>query len=140
MLTSFLICPFTEQHTCILLIIINCSTSGCVSPVKFIVPSSMMKAWIDGKEAWRGGSHCSDSIRGILGNNEGTGMSTVTRNYVTVKLKLRTFCSVSIRQPHLFTSVKLSSNLACSAELFTLPRPSVRLSTACSTLLQEPVE
>lgn len=55
-----------EKCTCILLIIINCSTNGCVSPVKFMVPSSMMMAWTDGKAAWSGGSHCTDSIWGIL--------------------------------------------------------------------------
>lgn len=52
--------------TCILLIIISCSTIGCVSPVKFMVPSSMMKVWIDGKEACSSGSHSTDSICGML--------------------------------------------------------------------------
>lgn len=54
------------MFTCILLIIISCSTRGCVSPVKFMVPSSMMKAWTDGKEGWAGGSHWTESIWGIL--------------------------------------------------------------------------
>lgn len=57
-----------------------------------------------------------------------------------VKLKLRRIiCSVLMCQPHLFTSDKLSSNLVSSVELLTLLRPSIKLSTACSTLLQEPV-
>lgn len=54
------------MFTCILLIIMSCSTSGGVSPVRFMVPSNMMKAWTDGKEAWTGWSVCTDSIMGIL--------------------------------------------------------------------------
>lgn len=54
--------------------------------------------------------------------------------------QIRIICSLLTCQPHLFTSDKLSSNLVCSFELVTLLRPSVKLSTACSTLLQEPVE
>lgn len=54
------------MFTCILLIIMSCSTSGCVSPVRFMVPSNMMKAWTDGNNAFTGWSHCTDSIIGIL--------------------------------------------------------------------------
>lgn len=49
----------------------SCSTRGCVSPVRFMVPSSMMKAWTEGKEVCRGGSHGTHSIWGILGGGEG---------------------------------------------------------------------
>lgn len=55
-----------SRLTCILLIIISCSTSGWVSPVRFMVPSSMMKAWTEGNNEWCGGSDCSDRIVGIL--------------------------------------------------------------------------
>lgn len=43
------------------------------------------------------------------------------------------------RNPHPFTSDKLSSSFVLSVWLGTLPRFSVTFSTACSTLLQEPV-
>lgn len=64
--TSLGFSSVVEEITCILLIIMSCSTSGCVSPVRFMVPSSIMKAWTDGKEVCTGRSHWRDNIWGIL--------------------------------------------------------------------------
>jgi len=42
-----------------------------------MVPSSIMKAWTDGKEAWNFGSLCSDSIMGILRRGKRVGKNKV---------------------------------------------------------------
>lgn len=125
------------------MIIINCSTNGCVSPVKFIVPSSMMMAWTDGKDAWSGGSHCTDSIWGILKREcRVSTLAFVVRAtshtiYVVGYFHCRYKCEGNI---YPFTSDRLSSNLVLSARLGTLPSTSVTFTISCSTLLQEPVD
>lgn len=132
-----------EKCTCILLIIINCSTNGCVSPVRFMVPSSMMMAWTDGKDAWSRGSHCTDSIWGILRKECRVSIFAFVvwamshTIYVVGYFHCRYKWNWNI---YPFTSDKLSSNLVLSVGLGTLPSPSVTFMISCSTLLQEPVD
>lgn len=145
----FLTFLWNEMFTCILLIIISCSTSGCVSPVRFMVPSSMMKAWTDGKEAWSVGSQCTDSIRGMLRKELSIWWPWCNDDVIIVIIiftiiinehnSTYRFYSVDIFI-YPFTSDNVSSNLVLSVWLGTLPRPSVTFTNDCSTLLQEPVE
>lgn len=138
------------MFTCILLIIMSCSTSGCVSPVRFMVPSNMTKAWTDGKEAWTGWSHCTDSIMGILRKQRGgkqeqrfssnQHISAQKPSYNVDKLNNCGFKTCNGGNTHLFTSDKHSSSLVPSAWLGILPRPSVTFITDCSTLFQAPKE
>lgn len=46
--------------------IISCSTSGCVSPVRFMVPSSSTTAWTVGKLVLCSGGERTDSMVGML--------------------------------------------------------------------------
>lgn len=46
--------------------IISCSTRGCVSPVRFMVPSSRTTAWTVGKLVLCNGSERTDSMVGML--------------------------------------------------------------------------
>lgn len=134
------------MFTCILLIIMSCSTSGCVSPVRFMVPSNMTKAWTDGKEAWTGRSQCTDSITGILGKQrrgkqqEQRFSSNQKPSYNVDKLNNCGFKTCNSGNIHLFTSDKHSSSLVPSAGLGILPRPSVTFMTDCSTLFHAPKE
>lgn len=126
----------SEKCTCILLIIISCSTNGCVSPVRFMVPSSMMMAWTDGKDVWSGGSHCTDSIMGMLGREK---EKSEDHCICSTSGSLFSMCIKVDLNIYPFTRDKLSSKLVLSVRFGTLLRPSVTFTISCSTLLQEPV-
>lgn len=58
--------PCLAIPTCMRFTIISCSTRGCISPVRFMVPSSKMSAWTVGKPVLCSCSECTDSMVGML--------------------------------------------------------------------------
>lgn len=137
------------MFTCILLIIMSCSTRGCVSPVRFMVPSNIMKAWTDGNNAWTGWSQGTDSIMGILrkkGRGKRQGQWWFSKQYIyTQKLSYNVANYMDLKHAIMaknypFTSDKHSSSLFLSAWFVIPSRPSVSFITACSTLFQAPME
>lgn len=84
--TSSQIWTLVSGVTCILLIIMSCSTNGCVSPVRFMVPSSMMKAWTEGNEVWTGGSLWRHNIWGMLWKHKECHKHTISFHFQTTDL------------------------------------------------------
>lgn len=101
-----------------------------------MVPSSMMMAWTDGNDVWSGGSHCTDSIMGMLGREK---EKSEDHCICSTRGSLFSMCIKVDLNIYPFTRDKLSSKLVLSVRFGTLLRPSVTFTISCSTLLQEPV-
>lgn len=129
--------PGLATPTCMRFTIISCSTRGCISPVRFMVPSSKMSAWTVGKPVLCSCSECTDSMLGMLRRHTpGQRQGQQTRGE-TAENRPRSPSSHLLQKPDLLMSVPQCSAWLRSWGLLRLARISPSFKRECSMAVQE---